>query len=527
MAISLLKKEYLLAGILLVLGALFYGFSCDRHYDITEVVVTEDQSIADDYFTGHVVAGHWPGDSVVPGYKGAAFLQAGDINGNGINEIICTSGIGESYDQYKKDGSVAIFTWDGEDVDSWQMHVIYDELGWPNETIIRDVDGDGLNDIMVMDGKLSQAFPSGIFYFKNLRNEITLQDNWDLKIIYQDETEDEELKNPAYHRIWFTDITGNGLEDFITTKLLFSKWKKNERFMWMEWFENNGDGTFTGPHEIGDGGGFYLTLMDVDGDGNEDVVASQYFIFDMDPPSFKVKEGIWGDSMLWFKNPGTQGNIYEPWERFTIDNFYTSKNPIGRGYDVIVSDLNNDGKPEMVVPTHNHQDFLPSGDERFWPSGIYLFNIPENPEKAGNWLPITIDAGDRALDLREFSPISSEYREAVDADAFAVDRSGSPINQGTPGHTRVADIYGNGRQDIVVAGDGKGVVYLYKNDGMQGSTLYLRRAVLYYDRECMPAEAIVLDIDKNGKKDIIISVYDSGNRKYRRESGSIFIFKQK
>lgn len=521
------NKIYFLFIIFMIVGMLCYGFSCNENHEIAEVVITEDQGLAAFYFTGHVVAGHWPGYPVVPGYKGAAFLEAGDIDGDGINEIICTSGIGESYNQYLQDGSVAIFTWDGMDINTWEMSIINDELGWPNETVIRDVDGDGLNDIMVMDGKLAQAFPSGIFYFRNIRNEITAADNWELKIIYQDKTTDEELKNPAYHRVCFTDITGNGLEDIVTTKLAFSKWKVNERFMWMEWFENKGDGTFSGPYEIGDGGGFYLTLLDVDRDGYEDVVASQYFIFDMEPLSLKVKEGIWGDSVLWFKNPGPQGNIYDSWERFTIDNFYTSRNPTGRGYDVIPADFNGDGNPEFVLATHNHQDFLPAGDERFWPSGIYLFNIPEDPETAANWCPITIDRGDPDLDLRDLRPDSDEYKDAVDADPFAADRSGSPINQGTPGHTRVEDIFGHGRQDIVVAGDGKGVVYLYKNDGMIGDTLYLRRAVLYEDRECMPAEAIVWDIDNNGKKDIVISVYDSGNRKYRRESGSIYIFRQR
>ncbi len=536
MAKFFLMKKYFLVGILLMLGGLFYGFSCDKHHDILDVVVTEDQSIVDDYFTGHVVTGHWPGEEIDPGYKGAAYLTVGDINGNGINEIICTSGIGESYNQNLKDGSVAIFTWDGNNIDSWQQHVIYGELGWPNETVIKDVDGDGLNDIIVTDGKLAQKFPSGIFYLKNLRDDISQPDNWELKILYQYDGQDWDELTAGYHRVLFTDINGNGLEDFVTSKIIFSKWKEYENWAWVEWFENNGDGTFTGPHEIGEGGGFMFNLTDVNGDGHLDVVVPQFLIFKYgtdDQRSLEIfgsatDRNPWADSVIWFKNPGPGADTDKPWERFVIDNPFTSKNPTGRNFDVVPADLNNDGKLELVVATHNHQDFFPpDSDTRIWPSGIFLFNIPNAPYKEENWISIPMDTGDPELDLRELSPLSQEYEEAVDADTYAVDRSGGPLTQGSPGHVRLADVFGNGLTDIVVVGDGKGVVYLYKNDGMEGSTLHLRRAILHYDRGCMPAEARIADIDNNGKMDIVISVYDSGNRKYRQQSGSIFIFKQK
>ena len=108
---------------------------------------------------------------------------------------------------------------------------------------------------------------------------------------------------------------------------------------------------------------------------------------------------------------------------------------------------------------------------------------------------------------------------------YSVDRPGGPGSQGSPGMCRVADINGDGYPDIVVPGDGKGAVYYYESEPMQGSTLRYKRAVLYADPKCMPAESVIADIDGDGKLDIIVGIYDTSVNK-DSSSGSIFIFKQ-
>ncbi len=80
------------------------------------------------------------------------------------------------------DGAVAVYT-QGADLDTWTQSIIYPVattglLGFPNETVLRDMDGDGDLDIMVMDNFIAgwfTHFPAGIYYFENKGGDITRQ----------------------------------------------------------------------------------------------------------------------------------------------------------------------------------------------------------------------------------------------------------------------------------------------------------------------------------------------------------------
>ena len=119
------------------------------------VTVTEDQSVAIKFSSRHTVTGittPLPQSPDVTGFLGAAFLSVGDIDNDGIKEIVCTSGIGlDGNALTPNDGAIAIFTWDGSDLDSWTQSIINSTFAFPNETVLRDMDGDTDLDIMVMD----------------------------------------------------------------------------------------------------------------------------------------------------------------------------------------------------------------------------------------------------------------------------------------------------------------------------------------------------------------------------------------
>ena len=95
---------------------------------------------------------------------------------------------------------------------------------------------------------------------------------------------------------------------------------------------------------------------------------------------------------MWFKNPGPAALASDPnvaWERYTIDNWYTSPNPLGKGFMAFPADITNDGKDEIIFTSHNHQDYKPDtrpanipptyAQYRIWPSGVYYLSIPEDP----------------------------------------------------------------------------------------------------------------------------------------------------
>ena len=210
-----------------------------------------------------------------------------------------------------------------------------------------------------------------------------------------------------------------------------------------------------------------------------------------------------GDSLCWFENPGASSAALNPWTRRTIDNWYTSPNPTGKGFEAVGSDIDNDGDIEIVFSNHNHQDYKPdkypqrSNNHRIWPSGIYYFEIPSNPQASSQWTPISFDTGDPNLDPTNATAVAN--------DVYAVDRPGGPYSQGSPGTVRADDMNGDDYPELVVPGDGKGALYYYESVG----ALNYKRAALYYDPKCMPGDAKIDDIDGDGDKDIIAVIYDT------------------
>ena len=514
------KMKQLSLLILFILIILSSRCNIIQNITISEVFVTEDHSIAN-IFTRHTVTGittPLPQPPDVTGYIGVAYVTVGDINKDGTKDIVATSGVGADSDPITNDGSVALFTWDVSDLDSWTQTILNDTFAFPNETMLHDMDGDDDLDILVMDQFLlgiSDA-PSGIFYLENQGGTITSPSNWIKKTIYQDDP------LYSYHRSYLLDVDGDSDEDIITTKINLSE--KGTVLL----LENTGSLPYT-PHTISSGAGSLFALHDIDSDSDLDIVAPQFSI----TASLLSNEVLGGpngddplgDSLIWLENPGIGPEVFNTWNYYTIDNWYTSSNPLGKGFEVILSDIDNDGTVELVVTNHNHQKYDGSG-KRLWPSGVYLFEIPTDTTSPGNWLPVTIDTGDPSLEPT--SGLAPYEDPVVLADVYAVNRRGSYYDQGSPGVVRSGDITGNGFPDLVVPGDGKGALYYYQNEGITGTSMNFKRATLYEDPQCMPGDAKIVDIDSDGDLDIVAVIFDTSvdNPPPPYTSSSIFIFRQ-
>ena len=514
--------------VILLFGFLFMGIITytAQSVEISEVTITEDQSIANG-FHRYTVTGirtplpHLPD---VPGFIGVSYLTVGDINEDGTKEIIATSGVGADSAANTADGAVALFTCDGDNADNWTQTILNDTFAFPNELKLHDMDNDNDLDIVVADHFLVGDDPSGLYYLENKGGDITNPSNWGKHTIYQDSNV------YSYHRAQFLDIDGDGGDDIITTKLEISATEPDSKNT-MLWLENGGGGSYT-PHIIGDGGGTMFNLYDIDNDSNLDIVAIQFPItaslFTNEVLGGPVGDNPHGDSLIWFKNPGQTAMQTNPdlaWNRYTINNWYTSSNPIGKGFEVVISDIDNDSDDELIVTNHNHQNRDNPG-RRLWPSGIYLFEIPGDPTITSNWSPITIETGDPDLVYDEDLKTTPYLDPAVLADVYAVDRRGSYYDQGSPGMVRAEDITGDGLPELVVPGDGKGVLYYYQNDGVTDSSISARRATLYQDPQCMPGEAEIADIDDDGHLDILAVIFDTSTEKSipPYTSSSIFLF---
>ena len=506
-----------------------------------EVNISED-GLLSFKFVRHTVTGiktPLPVKPDVTGYKAPGFIAIGDLDQDSVPEIVCSSLMGQSVDFYIPDGAVAVFTRQGSDLGNWTQTIINDTFAFPNDMVLRDMDNDTDVDIMVMDNYLAAwatCGVAGIYYLENRGGDISDPANWEKQTIFKGEINGKcpcSSDNctdgiETYHTAKFIDVDGDGLEDFITTKSHMWYWQKTDRqYRWVEWFRQETDretfpSGYSGPYEIGDGGGFFISLFDVDRDGDQDVLAPQFLI--TNSGTLVVKGGpdgsdIRGDSLAWFENPGPEAGISalkQPWNRYTIENWYTSSNPIGKGFDVFSTDIDNDTENEILMTSHNHQEY--KGSDRIWPSGVFYFDVPEDPRGTGNWNPITIDAGDPTLD--------PDDAQAVAADPYAVDRPGGPYSQGSPAAVKAADISGDGFSDLVVSGDGKGAVYYYESRGEEAGNLLFKRTALYRDPACMPGEPGIYDMDGDGDLDIVVTVYDTSVDK-DSSSGSIFVFENK
>ena len=494
------------------------------------ISIIADQTVASK-FTRYTVTGittATPQLPEVPGFKGASYLSIADLNGDGKLEIVSTSGVGVDADMFTSDGAVAVFT-RGDNVGSWTQSIIYPSaatgtLGFPNETVLHDMDGDGDIDILVMDNFLTTEYWAGLYYLENTNpNNMTQPSNWTFRTIYSGSVNTDYS---SYHRARFLDVNGDGLDDIITTKVYYPLLNDPlaTQWTWMElWLKNNNsDPTSYTKYDLGEGGGSLFNLVDLDKDGDLDIVAPQFAITtSMTTALIRGPDNPDGDSLVWFENPGAGGAVTQPWNRYTIDNWYTSTNPLGKNNEVIAIDIDQDGQLELIDSNHNHQNVI-SG-VRIWPSGVYYFNIPSDPKTTASWKAITIDQGDPNFPTTNPLPLSA----TVTNDTYAVDRPGGPAQQGSPGMVRSADISGDWYPDLVVPGDGKGRVYYYESQGRSLGKLVYKRASLYTDPKCMPGDAQIVDIDGDGKLDIIAVIYDTSTTKIAPvASSSIFIFKQ-
>ena len=260
-------------------------------------------------------------------------------------------------------------------------------------------------------------------------------------------------------------------------------------------------------------------MADVDDDGLLDILGPQFYV--TVPGSLIIKgspdgNDPHGDSLMWFKNPGPAALAADrnlAWERYTIDNWYTSPNPLGKGFMAFPADITNDGQDEIIFTSHNHQDYKPDtrpanipptyAQYRVWPSGVYYMSIPEDPYDSANWAPVAIDTGD----------------------AYKVDRVGGPYSQGSPGFAAVGDVSGDSLNDLVVAGDGRGAVYYYEADATEGSCIRFTRTALWDNAGSMSADVQLDDIDNDGSLEVMATVFDTSLAK-NNSSSSVFIWKR-
>lgn len=371
---------------------------------------------------------NWTSSAVKDPQQSAGFLDVADLDGDGNKEIVLSTLMeeGNASSPWSAKGAIRIFSLPNSGMEySWDETIILptsENLPFINDPQIVDVDEDGFLDIIVNQGFIqtnggSQQWIKGPDFTQrfNFTNETTSGNTYYF-----------------WHEVVQFDLDGDGKKDIITTSAQTqdaantnngSIDPKNAK---IEWYRHLGGGNFE-YHLINDSlGGVFLKLHDIDNDGDQDIVVSQFFW------------GVNRPALVWLENvnaPSTTNNYEGEWSYHVIDN------TTGLGYYMQFYDIDIDGKDELVYVNHNNEDYadVDYGSGVVMP-GLFYFEIPSNPASSSQWTKKTIYDGFRTT-LFDF---------------------GNPASQGCPGIFSIGDVDGNGYPDIAVPGDGNDTLYLFR-----------------------------------------------------------------
>ncbi|ELZ31811.1 hypothetical protein C474_07997 [Halogeometricum pallidum JCM 14848] len=167
-------------------------------------------------------------------------LHVGDIDGDGAAEIVAGANV------FHRDG-------DG----TWTREQIAEGWDW-TRLVVDDIDGDGDEEIIITEGDLpyQEDRPARLGVFD--------PPDWELTVVHDD------LSNP--HSLQVADLNGDGTKDIYVAEMRLEEGHTPRQFV----FWNQGDGTFEEEVIVEDIATHEAKLVDLDGDGALDIVGKSY-----------------------------------------------------------------------------------------------------------------------------------------------------------------------------------------------------------------------------------------------------------
>ena len=301
-----------------------------------------------------------------------------------------------------------------------------------------------------------------------------------------------DVKNPGTSVI-IADLNGDGAADIVAGSSSIASASPNILSVLFGAVDNNGRPTGSFPTVKAFAAGIFprsVTVADVNGDGVQDIVAANF-------GSEKVSVLLGARS--------TDGE-------FTFlarQDYYAGLSP----KNVIVADVNGDGKPDILVSNTSEDSIsILLGDDI---NGQRTFQARQIFDLGGGTiyaLAVADVNGDGKLDLVATSSGPSGSSTLSVLLGSGVDPSGKPIYQpvatydvGSLAYSiAIADINGDGRLDIVTANSGENTIsILLGGDVSNGEPAF--QAQTKIATRATPSSIAIADINGDGKQDIVVT----------------------
>ncbi|MCB9570529.1 MAG: VCBS repeat-containing protein [Kofleriaceae bacterium] len=376
---------------------------------------------------------------------GPAYVAVADLDDDPALELVVSS-LGKS--GFPPVGSVAIYD-RGADLDSWTRTVIDPGVGFPGQPTIVDVDGDDDLDVILPSGFLVCAIAGspcgGLAWYEHDGATWTKHGLVSGSALF-------------YHHVELADVDGDGRVDLVTTGEEQTFGGGASRAV-VQWFAGTDDADrfAATPHVIGDGGGSFPRVLDVDGDGDLDVASAEFFVA--------------GGSFAWFERTAAPGPDHPDgtWVRHAID--------ADSGPAIMltpVPDLFGDGTLRYVGSNHTNTAKTPPDA---WPSAV--FALTPGADATAPWTKTAISTGIESRPGSMFSPMAA------------------------PGIVGVGDVDDDGDVDVLVSGDGDVHAYWLEQTVPGTFATHVLEASLG-----QAGGVTVVDLDGDGDHESIMTGYE-------------------